>query len=335
MRSRYDELARLQRLREAGVLSEEEFQAEKKRVLGGGDRAPMPGTAFAPVDETVLVEEEDPEAEARRKRNILYAVVAAVGLLIAIVIGIALGRDVSGGHSAPEANVAMPAQNVAVADENMIVATPPTDVRTLPMPEQLSRAFAAAFGTGGAATLQVGGRTSSFKPGRLSWNADRAILISPGTASDDCHACSGTLAVHYLEPQGDGFKVTGSWPDAVAGSGWGAAPKWKLTSAFTTYPAIYEEGGYTGQGCTSGGVTITELTPQGPVQSVPIRTIYSNAGATVDEQDPGEVEGTIANVQKDQSFDVNYSGAQPFTEHWVKSGARFVLQGGETRMPQC
>jgi hypothetical protein len=204
------------------------------------------------------------------------------------------------------------------------------------MPEQLRRAFAAAFGIGGAAALQVGGRTINYRPGQLIWSGDRAILLSPGIAADDCHACAGTLAVHYLVPAGDTFRVTGAWPDAVPGEGFGAAPKYRITSQFTTAPAIYEEGGYTGQGCTSGGVTITELAPGGPVRSGPIRTLYSMEGQELDSDTVGgEIQGTITNVRKDVGFDVNYSGDQPFTEHWVRSGGRFVLESGETRMPQC
>jgi hypothetical protein len=130
--------------------------------------------------------------------------------------------------------------------------------------------------------------------------------------------------------------VIGSWPDAVSGEGFGAPPRWKLTGQFTTFPAVYEEGGYTGQGCTSASVTITELAPAGPIQSGPIRMVYSMEGPALDADSPGgDIEGTITNVQKDVGFDVNYSGEQPFTEHWAKRGARFVLDSGETRMPQC
>jgi hypothetical protein len=195
--ARTDELERLQRLREAGILSEEEFLAEKRRVLAGP--SPLPSVTPA-ADE---VEEEAPDAEARRNRNVIFVLFAAAGLAVAIGLGIWLGRDVSGGRTAPEANVAMPQENAAT--DNMIDAAPPppSDIRTLPMPDQLARAFASAFGTAGAASLEVGGRTINYKPGRLVWLADRAVLLSPGTAADDCHACTGALAIHYLQPDGE------------------------------------------------------------------------------------------------------------------------------------
>jgi hypothetical protein len=325
---RYDALERLQRLHQSGALTDSEFELEKKRLLGESAAPP------SPLDPEAVAEDET-ETETRRNRTIAYLIVGGVGLIVAILLGLWLGQDVSGGNSAPQANVTLP-QAPPPEQENLIAPVPPTNVRALPNPEQLSRAFATAFGTSGRASLQVAGRTINYKPAQFFWTGDRGVLISTGTAADDCHACAGTLAIHYLEAAGDGFKVTGAWPDAVPGEGYGAPPRWKLTSQFTAAPAIFEEGGYTGQGCTSGGVTITELAPEGPIRSGPIRTIYSMAGAVLDADSPGgDIEGKIANVQKDVGFDVNYSGDQPFTEHWVKKGTRFVLESGETRMPQC
>jgi hypothetical protein len=329
VRERYEALERLQRLRESGVLTDEEFEREKKRLLTVSPPADVP---VRPPAEAL---DKESEADARRNRNIIFILVAGGGLFVAILLGVWLGRDVGGGGSAPEANVTLP-QAATPPEENIIAPAVPANVRALPIPEQLSRAFATAFGTSGSAALQVAGRTINYKPARFFWLGDRGVLISSGTAAEDCHACSGTLAVHYLEASGDNFRVTGAWPDAVPGEGFGAPPRWKLTSQFTSAPAIYEEGGYTGQGCTSGAVTITELAPAGPIQSGPIRTVYAMDGPLLDSDSPGgEIKGTIANVQKDLAFDVNYSGEQPFTEHWVKKGARFVLESGETRMPQC
>ena len=96
-------------------------------------------------------EEGEPEAEARRDRNIAYLIVGGAGLIIAILIGLWLGQDVSGGNSAPEANVTLP-QAPPAEQENLVAPASPTNVRALPNPEQLSRAFAAAFGTSGSAS---------------------------------------------------------------------------------------------------------------------------------------------------------------------------------------
>ncbi|MFC7498953.1 hypothetical protein ACFQRC_06935 [Enterovirga sp. GCM10030262] len=207
-------------------------------------------------------------------------------------------------------------------------------MRSLPMGEQRARAFQAAFSGEGSPVVEVDDQRLRYSPGRLVWIGDRAVLLSPGKNLDKCHACAGALAIHYLEPSGDGFRVTGSWPALVQGSGYGDPPSdWSLSDRFAEYPVLIEEGGYTAQGCTSGGVTLTELKPERPVQSALIRTIYSNqSGFGADNGT--EIDGEIVNIQKGVSFDVAYSGSRAFTETWVRWGDTFEPRG-ETRMPQC
>ena len=328
MTARYDELERLQRLRERGALTEEEFQREKRLLLG---QAGEPGRPIR----TDSVEGIDEETETTRSRTALFIVLGGIGLVIAIAIGLLLGRDVSGGRSAPEANVVLP-ENTAGADENLIAPPPPPDIRTMPLSEQLSRAFAAAFGAKDQAQLQIGGRTLVYHPGRLFWVGDKAVLISPATPSGDCTGCAGTVAVHYLTPAADGFQVSGSWPEAVSGSRWNTTPRWRMTNAFTTLPAIWEEGRNQGDACVTGSATLTELTPAGPVTSGPVTIYYKNEGGLKGLLG-GEtlINGHAGNIQKDVSFDVVYSGDKELTETWVKQGDRFVVQGGASQMPSC
>jgi len=324
MSDRYDALERLQRLRESGALTDEEFQAEKRRLLGYDN-----GPAAERVTE---VEVED----GTRSRTWLYVLLGIGGLAIAIVVGLLVGRTSGASHD--EGIVNLPAPAEAPADTNLLQAQPaaPQDVRSLTEPEQRSRAFEAAFNARGQAATQVNGRTYTYAPMKLSWIGDRAVLISGGT-TDNCHLCDGLLAVHYLRSAGDKFQVTGSWLDAVSGGSWGKPPKWHFANAFTSFPAIYEEGGYTGQGCTSSMATLTELAPARPVRSASIRLLYDNGGTLgADAAAPTRIEGKIANVKKDVSFDVVYTGAQQLTETWVKRGDHFELAGGgETKIPQC
>jgi hypothetical protein len=328
MSSRYDELERLQRLREAGALTEEEFQVEKRRLLGHGPDA-EPGRPLR-TERVEIVDEEAPHS-----RTPLYVVLGAIGLVVAIALGLLLGRTVSGGRAAPESNVALP-DNVATLDENLIAPAPPADVRTLPLPEQLSRAFAAAFGAKDQAQLQIGGRTFVYHPGRLFWIGDKAVLISPATGAGDCRDCAGTVAVHYLTPDGDKFQVAGSWPEAVSGARWNTPPRWRMTNAFTTLPAIWEEGRDRGQDCVAGSATLTELTPAGPIQSGPIRTYYKSSGGLKGlVLGDTEITGHATNISKDVSFDVVYSGDKELTETWVKQGDRFVPQAGDSKVPSC
>ncbi|MBV9931712.1 MAG: SHOCT domain-containing protein [Alphaproteobacteria bacterium] len=326
MSQRYDELERLQRLRESGALTDEEFQAEKRRLLGYD----MP-----PVQERVT---EVDAAEPRRSRTPLYVGLGAGGVAIAVAIGLLIGRTAGGGHDDGIVNLSLPAPADAPADTNLLNAAPPPaqDVRSLAKAEQLGRAFAAAFGGAtGEARAQVNGQTVVYKPKDLFWIGDRAVLVSAGPSTDDCHACAGALAVHYLKANADKFEVTGSWPNLVGGAGWGKAPQWKLTNAFTSFPAIFEEGSGMGQGYVCASATLTELAPSGPVSSGPIPLHYDNEGAVSDDAAKVTIDGKIVNVKKDVSFDVAYAAAEPFTETWVRRGGKFVLQGGQTRVTQC
>src|SRR5437764_8607698 len=119
MSDRYDALERLQRLRENGTLTDEEFQAEKRRLLGHD---------AGPVRERVT---EIDAGDGTRSRTWLYVLLGVGGLAIAIVVGLLVGRTASGSHEDGIVNLPAPAE--APADTNLLNAAPPPaqDVRTL------------------------------------------------------------------------------------------------------------------------------------------------------------------------------------------------------------
>jgi hypothetical protein len=215
---------------------------------------------------------------------------------------------------------------------NNVVATEPIapSIRTRPQAEQLAAAFRAAFGRDGRAAATVEGSQLTFRPGRILWVGDRAILISPGKNRSDCHACAGALAIHYLRPFRDAFEVVGAWPGAVRGWGWGEPPTdWSISNRFASNPVLVAEGGFMGQGIVCSSATLTELSPEGPIESAIIRTGYSNGGAITDErlaegERAEELDGEITNIQRDRSFDVRFTGTARFTERYVRRGNRFV-----------
>lgn len=241
--------------------------------------------------------------------------------LIAVASGLAL---LGGCQQAPEnGNQAAPTP----------VATPTvTGVRALPEAEQLKLAFRTTYGSDGAARVTEGDtEVMTIKPGKLLWVGDIAVLLSPGANVSDCHACSGTLAIAYLKPNGDAFEVTGKWATLVRGSGWGAEPDWKVSDAFTPYPAVYVESDDTAQGYTCSGATITELKPDGPVQSDRIPLASDNEGAVDDRTGKtfgGEprknLTGKITDIVKGKSFVVQASGTASFAEKYEYRGGKFV-----------
>ncbi|MGV3455963.1 hypothetical protein [Sphingomonas sp.] len=221
------------------------------------------------------------------------------------------------------------------------VASPTaTGVRALPEAEQLKLAFRTAYGADGAAQVREDDAgVINVKPGQLLWIGETAVLLSPGANEADCHACSGALAIAYLKPEGEGFAVTGKWPTLVRGSGWGAEPEWRVANEFTDNPAIYVESGWSGQGYSCGGASITELKPDGPVQSERVWLSASNEGA-VDEttgktfggEPLSNLEGKIVDVVKGKSFAVQASGTATFVERYEYRDGKFVPLQKESRL---
>ncbi len=216
----------------------------------------------------------------------------------------------------------------------------PTGVRALPETEQLKLAFRTTYGKDGAAQVQEDDAgVINVKPGQLLWIGDTAVLLSPGANESDCHACSGALAIAYLKPQGDGFAVTGKWPTLVRGSGWGAVPEWRVVDTFTENPAVYVESGDAAQGYSCGGASITELKPDGPVQSERVWLSSSNEGAvdeTTGKTFGGEplirLEGKITDIVKGKSFAVQASGTAKFIERYEYRDGKFVPLQKESRL---
>ena len=322
MSSRYEELERLQRLRESGALTDEEFQAEKRRLLGH--------EAVEPAEVAVQAE---PERPSRRR---LWIVLAVAALVLAVAAGLYFGtrsREDDGIIDLP-----MPTGNEA-AEANLVEAKAAPDVRALPAEEQLARAFEAAFGSRGEAVLSVAGDGTDedvrYAPGRLVWPAFGPVLISEGKVQDPAHVSAGKIAVHYLKPAGDRFQVVRAFPAAVSSGSNGQVARWSLSPRFSDWPVVVAEGGGTWQGYTCSWLTLTELRPDGPVKVANVPLVYDDRGAKEDEAQAQSIEGKVLNVIKGQSFDVVYSGSRRFSEHYVRGSRGYAVAGGKSIMATC
>jgi hypothetical protein len=322
MSSRYDELERLQRLRESGALTDEEFQAEKRRLLGH--------QSLAPAEETVAAEVETPSP--RR----LWIILGVAALIVAVVAGIFWGR-MSGGGEDGIVDLPMPEDN-AVADENLVEAKTLPDVRALAPDEQLARAFEAAFGSRGEAVVSVPGDGADedvrFAPGRLIWPAFGPVLVSEGKVQDPAHASAGKIAIHYLRPAGDRFEVVRAFPAAVATGSFGQVARWSFNPRFSNWPVIAAEGGGTAQGLTCSWLSLTELRPGGPAAIAQVPLVYDDTGARTDGSGRA-IQGKILNIVRNQSFDVVYSGSRAFSEHYVRGAGGYAVAGGKSGMETC
>lgn len=225
-----------------------------------------------------------------------------------------------------------------LSTSNQVAQASIPPAKALPAAEQLALAFRTAFGANGEVRRSVGEQTYLYRPERLEWIGNRAMLISLGRNVQDCHACGGTVAIHYLSPEGDGLRVGGAWLENPPAGSFGAPPgEIAINHELTDNPVVYATGGSTGQGYACTVAWLVELRHEGPITSGPIPISYSNAGAVDDTGrtmggDPlRELQGRIANVRRGQSFDVAFTGAEQFTETYSYRGGRFVGPELESR----
>jgi hypothetical protein len=212
-------------------------------------------------------------------------------------------------------------------------------VKALPSAEQVRRAFVAAFGRANGARLAVEDQTYEFRPERLEWIGEKAVLISLGENVDDSHVAAGTMAIHYLNPLGDRFRVIGAWPNITIGGTFGAAPQEvAINRELLNQPVVYSKGGGTWQGYTCSWANLVELGPDRPVASESIPLSLSNAGAVMEEtgrtfggEPRSDIEGRIDNVRRNQGFDVQFTGTERFAEHYAYRDHRFVRTTPESR----
>lgn len=321
MTDRIEALERLQRLRESGALSEDEFVAEKTALLG---RVGAAGNEPPPAS----IEREHVIAVQKRRPEWLIPAALLAALLVFAAAAWLVLRGGGGGDAAEtvQANVAAPP--VPAAEQNLLEAAPAPTIRDRPPAEQLAAAFRAAFGT--AATRAIEEADISFRPGRLVWIGDKAMLVSEGTNAEECHACAGHLAVHRLAPAGDSFRVEGQWL-SVATDDYGRPPEWRITDELTGRPALRVEGGGGNQGIFCNFVSWYDLAGERPAQIARVQTGYTNEG----EEGGFELEGRIANLRPGRSFDAVYTGYESFTETYRMRGGRYQLDAPESRVPTC
>ncbi|MEO5868017.1 MAG: hypothetical protein ABIS14_00385 [Sphingomonas sp.] len=206
-------------------------------------------------------------------------------------------------------------------------------LKSLPQGEQMARAFQAAFGKPAPVSATVDGSEETTTPAKLVWHGDTAFLITSSAVKDGCHACSGSLGIYYLKADGARFAVTGKFPHAVEGQGFGAPPSgWSVSDRFGPSPVLYSEGGYTGQGYTCTSFDLTEFGADKPVKLVTVPIHYDNSD--VGDGPAESIDGKIASIEPGKSFTVHYSGSSAFDETYLRSPTGFTLRG-RTRMKTC
>ena len=292
---RLSDLELLNRLRQEGAISDDEFAAEKARLLGG----------------------------ARFGSSRAWWTLSAIGMLLLVVVGAMLVA-----RSMLQTPVASPRPVPSV-----MPSPATTGVASLLPAERLAAAVKAAFPDGPGATGKDG-EHYVFDTSRLVDAPFGAVLVSEGRALDAAHVTAGRLDLAYLTPSGDRYIVGRHFPDAVEVGSFGQVGEWSVSNKVGEVPTLDAEGGFTGQGYTCAVAVLTELRPDGPAEMALIHTVYDNSGAVDDGQPVVFIKGKIANVRRGEGFDVRYSGSRTFTEHWSRRGGKYVLDG-PSQMSEC
>ncbi len=284
--SQIDRLSKLGELRASGTLTDAEFDAQKAKVLQGSHSWPLYLGGGA----------------------LLLCGAAAVGMWL--VPSTTLDDKPLRLTSASTAPVPSPSPVAAIRS--------PTG--------QLSDAFRAATGRSEAFTETIKGESITTTPLRIIDLPFGRALLTQREIKDGCHACPGHINVFYLGERDGTITVTRKFEEAVSGWAWGRAPTFSISNKFTAFPAIYATGGDMHQGYAESGATITELTPNGPVEAGYIDLGSDNEGAITEESEEAvcTVDGTIANIVRDKSFDVVMTGSANYRVRYIKRGGKFV-----------
>lgn len=298
-----DALERLAALHRDGTLSDEEFEREKARLLN-----PPPPPAPPPAK--------------RGGSGVLW-----VSLLVLAIAGAGgwylLNRD----RPAEIAPDGLQTSSSADGIGGTTLAPPVASAD-----DEMKKATEAVFGSP-PSFVSRGEETVVYAPKHLVKTGFASILISEGSVENAGHVSSGKVAVHYLNPQNDGFMLIRSYVPAVESGSFGQVADTDIRDDLAPYPVLETEGGGTWQGYSCHWLTLTELTPNGPVALGTVPIGYSNGGAV--ETNAEEIEGEITNVVKNTSFDVNYKGTRTFTDRYIRKGNQYVIQGATSSMQTC
>ncbi|MBD3728367.1 MAG: SHOCT domain-containing protein [Sphingomonadales bacterium] len=331
-----DRLERLARLRDSGALNAEEFEREKALLL---QRDPSLSPTGGDAENPAQPAEESEAADRHRRR---WPLLLIGGLALAGGGGWALAHW-AGSAVQPagpgEAGAATSAAHSTPAPAAGTTA-PRSTIRSLPATRQVELAYAAVFGRGARDIAMPDDLVYSYDQGKVVWTDFGPVLLAEGTGNEPYPVALGTLGVFYLrEVPGGKFEALRSWPDAIIGSIMANPPQWKVREDITDRPVVESSAGGVWQGYGCDATTLTELTPGGPKSLVTFDSHYDSSGAVEDGFET--YDGVIANVVRNRSFDVRFTGTATIVQHFIRKGTGFVRvpaaseEMGESSIPTC
>lgn len=192
---------------------------------------------------------------------------------------------------------------------------------------QLAAAQRAAWGRTGSTVIPRGKERIAYQGGQLVQTGFGPVLVAEGKVEDFSHSSAGRVGVFYLRSLGGRYSGGRAYPDAVVHGSYGKVGEWGVSRRFGSNPVIWAEGGFTGQGITCSSMSLTMLTPRGPVEVATIPTGYESPDGT-------DLTGKIGTVVPGRYFTVDYRGSRRWTDTYRMVGGKYRL-AGRNRFPTC
>jgi len=335
---RLDALERLATLYEKGLLTREEFDAQKAAVLAGSEAQAVGAEAATAADAGA---EEPPVARGISVPAIVLGVSAAIAVAaVGAVMWMLWSRSPPAGPSAQTS--AMTAATGAASGAASA---------TLPPPPALDDAFALAFGAHGASVQTVQWQHDAiqvrYTPQKLVAIAGGYAVVAKGDVVDAAHVNSGFLAVAYLAPGPVVWTVSGRWLQLVETGSFGSIDGWRPRDDLFDNPGLEADGGYQGQGCAVQSADLVELTPGAPTVRARLLLLFDYPppdGAGQPPPDPadsvavqyGHTEAKIGALVKGQSFRAVYGGDYARTVTYTVNGPGLYRASANVKsLPAC
>jgi hypothetical protein len=264
--------------------------------------------------------EQDAMDRSIERRRPLLPLFAAMGFSVVAVVAVIFLADRNPDVTGREPKT----PSVATASQAAASTSAPNQPTAEKIPSKdVADAFEAATGHRAAFSVADANDVIITRPTRIVRLPFGRALLTEVEIENGCHSCVGAIGIYYLGEQAGKTIVTKSWPRAIRGWTLGYPPTdWEVTDKFTTYPAIFATGGFM-MGSMISGATVTELRPEGPIESDEIKIQYSDAVDPDTGQRHCALDGRIANIRKDGSFNVVVTGSARAVDRYRKVDGRF------------